>query len=235
MKRVLTYLMIISVMLLMACTQRTGSGNVLTEMRNVDNFVGIIVSGEMSINIIHSDKYEVKITADDNLIKHIKTVVKGGILYVECGHQTEESNITVNLAMPVLNSIETEGKVDINVKSGFAVENLEIRTFGSGNIDISGITASAAIKILSRGSGNISLTGSAKLFSCYARDAGNVFADQLESADAVAKVGGSGSIFLKTNGNMNVIVAGSGSVIYTGKPSMISKYITGSGSVKQRM
>ena len=129
----------------------------------------------------------------------------------------------------------TEGKVDINVKSGFAVENLEIRTFGSGNIDISGITASAAIKILSRGSGNISLTGSAKLFSCYARDAGNVFADQLESADAVAKVGGSGSIFLKTNGNMNVIVAGSGSVIYTGKPSMISKYITGSGSVKQRM
>ena len=160
MKRVLTYLMIISVMLLMACTQRTGSGNVLTDMRNVDNFVGIIVSGEMSINIIHSDKYEVKITADDNLIKHIKTVVKSGILYVECGHQVEESNITVNLAMPVLNSIETEGKVDINVKSGFAVENLEIRTFGSGNLDISGITASAAIKILSRGSGNISLTGS---------------------------------------------------------------------------
>ena len=75
MKRVLTYLMIISVMLLMACTQRTGSGNVLTEMRNVDNFVGIIVSGEMSINIIHSDKYEVKITADDNLINHIQTVV----------------------------------------------------------------------------------------------------------------------------------------------------------------
>ncbi|MBR2199835.1 MAG: DUF2807 domain-containing protein [Bacteroidales bacterium] len=110
MKRVLTYLMIISVMLLTACTQRTGSGNVLTEMRNVDNFVGIIVSGEMSINIIHSDKYEVKITADDNLIKHIKTVVKSGILYVECGHQVEECNITVNLAMPVLNSIETEGR-----------------------------------------------------------------------------------------------------------------------------
>jgi len=222
-------------MLMSACNQRTGSGNLLTEMRKVDNFGGIIISGEMNVNIIHSDKYEVKVTADDNLIKHVNTTVKSGFLYVKCSRQPEESDITISIAMPIINSIETEGKVGIDIKEGFRVNNLEIRTFGSGNIDINGITATSAIKILNRGSGNITLTGNAKLFSCVTRDAGNVFADMLDAEEAVAKVGGSGSIFVKTSGKLNVIVAGSGSVFYNGKPSMMSKYITGSGSVKQRM
>ena len=233
MKKVLTYLMVL--MLMSACNQRTGSGNLLTEMRKVDNFGGIIISGEMNVNIIHSDKYEVMVTADDNLIKHVNTTVKSGFLYVKCSRQPEESDITISIAMPIINSIETEGKVGIDIKEGFRVNNLEIRTFGNGNIDINGITATSAIKILNRGSGNITLTGNAKLFSCVTRDAGNVFADMLDAEEAVAKVGGSGSIFVKTSGKLNVIVAGSGSVFYNGKPSMMSKYITGSGSVKQRM
>lgn len=235
MKRKFTYLMVMMVMLWSACTQRTGgSGNVLTEMRTVETFGGINVSGEMSINITHSAKYEVKVTADDNLIKHVKTVVKGGVLYVECGRETEESNISVNLLMPNIKTIETEGSVGINIKEGFAIKDLEIKTFGSGNIDIRNIKADGAIKILSRGSGNITLSGSTKALSCVTRDAGNVFADQLDAGTVVAKVGGAGSIFTKTDGSMSVIVAGSGSVFYSGKPSMISKYITGSGSVMQR-
>ncbi len=221
-------------MLITSCTQRAGSGNVLTEIRTVDNFGGINVSGEMAINITHSNKYEVKVTADDNLIKHVNTVAKGDVLYVECGHQTEESNITVNILMPNISTIETQGCVGINIKEGFAVNDLDIKTFGSGNIDIRNIKADGTIKILSRGSGNITISGNAKSFSCFTREAGNVFADQLESGSVIAKVGGAGSIFTKTNGTMSVIVAGSGSVFYSGKPSMISKYVTGSGSVMQR-
>jgi uncharacterized protein YdeI (BOF family) len=234
MKKVFAYMMIMAVMLVSACTQRTGSGNVLSEVRKMDRFEGINVSGEMSITITPSAKYDVKVTADDNIIKHVNTVVKGDQLYVECGRENEESNITVNILMPSINSIETQGNVGINIKEGFAINDLEIRTFGSGNIDIRSIKSDGAIKILSRGSGNITLSGSVKMFSCFTRDAGNVFADQLEAGSVVAKVGGAGSIFTKTNGNMNVIVAGSGSVFFSGKPSMISKYITGSGSVMPR-
>ncbi|MBO7440462.1 MAG: DUF2807 domain-containing protein [Bacteroidales bacterium] len=235
MKKVLTYLMVFTLMMMSACNQRSGSGNLLTEVRKVENFGGIIVSGEMSVTITHSDKYEVKVTADDNLIKHVNTKVKSGFLCITCSRQPEESDISISVAMPNIHSIETEGNVGVDIKEGFRVNNLEIRSFGSGNIDINGITATSAIKILNRGSGNISLTGNAKLFSCVTRDAGNVFADMLDAEEAVAKVGGSGSIFVKTSGKLNVIVAGSGSVFYNGKPSMISKYITGSGSVKQRM
>ena len=235
MRKVLTYLMVFTLMMMSACNQRSGSGNLLTEVRKVENFGGIIVSGEMSVTITHSDKYEVKVTADDNLIKHVNTKVKSGFLCITCSRQPEESDISISVAMPNIHSIETEGNVGVDIKEGFRVNNLEIRSFGSGNIDINGIAATSAIKILNRGSGNITLTGNAKLFSCVTRDAGNVFADMLDAEEAVAKVGGSGSIFVKTSGKLNVIVAGSGSVFYNGKPSMISKYITGSGSVKQRM
>lgn len=235
MKRVFTYLMIISVMLLAACTQRAGSGNVLTEMRDVAQFNAIVANGDMSLTINRSNKCDVKVTADDNIIGRVNVEARSGILYIECRRQPEESNVSLTISMPDITSIETQGSVSMNVAKGFVVHDVEMRTAGSGNIDFHGITSDGIIKILNRGSGNISLAGSVKTFSCVTRDAGSVFADMLDAGSVVAKVSGAGSIFVKTNGNMNVIVAGTGSVVYSGKPSMISKYITGSGSVKQRM
>ncbi|MBQ1696407.1 MAG: DUF2807 domain-containing protein [Bacteroidales bacterium] len=235
MKRVFTYLMIVSVMFLTACSQRAGSGNVLTEMRNVEQFNSIIASGDMSLTITRSDKCEVKVTADDNIIGRVDVQTQSGILYIECRRQPEESNVSLTISMPDIQNIETQGCVSMNVAEGFVIHDLELRTAGSGNIDFHGVKSDGIIKILNRGSGNISLAGSVKTFSCVTRDAGNVFADMLDAESVVAKVSGSGSIFVKTFGNMNVIVAGSGSVVYSGKPSMISKYITGSGTVKQRM
>lgn len=235
MKRVFAYLMIAVMLMLTACSQRTGSGNVLTEMVKVEKFNSISATGVMSIKIIRSNSYEVKLTADDNVIGNIVVEAKSGILYIDCSRQPDESSVELTISMPDIRSIETDGCVSMNVAEGFEIHELELRTAGSGNVDFHGVKSDGIIKILNRGSGNISLAGSVKTFSCVTRDAGSVFADMLDAESVVAKVSGAGSIFVKTNGNMNVIVAGSGSVIYSGKPSMISKYITGSGSVKQRM
>lgn len=226
--------MILVALLTASCSHRAGSGNVLTEIRKVDDFNGIVMNGDMSLSIAQSNKFEVKVTADDNILNLVQVAVKNGVLFVECRRQPEISDITVSVSMPDLKTLETQGRVIVSVKEGFAVKDLEIRLNGSGNMDCPEIKSDGAIKILNRGSNNINISGSAKMFSCVTRDAGNIFADKLEAGAVVAKVAGSGSAFVKTDGNLSVIVAGSGSVVYSGKPSMISKYVTGTGTLSQR-
>ena len=52
-----------------------GSGNIISENRELTNFTSINLIGSMDINIKFSDKYNCTVVSDDNLIPYIKTEV----------------------------------------------------------------------------------------------------------------------------------------------------------------
>ena len=234
MKKIVTYLMLLSLVLLVSCGKRSGSGNVLTEIRDVQDFNSISISGDMTLAIMQRDRYDVRITADDNIVGSIYAIQKGGCLYVECRNQPISSNISVVVTMPSITYLETKGHVPVTMQDKFSVHDFEVRLSGNGSITCKNIVSDGAIKLYNFGSGNINFAGQAAELSCVTRDAGNILADNLVAGSVVAKVAGSGSSFVNTVGSLSVIVAGSGSLVYSGKPSMISKYITGSGSIEAR-
>ncbi|MEI9957281.1 MAG: DUF2807 domain-containing protein [Ferruginibacter sp.] len=55
----------------------TGSGNVVTENRTVDNFTGIDVSSSFDVEVKIGSPASVRVEADDNIIKYIVTKVSG--------------------------------------------------------------------------------------------------------------------------------------------------------------
>ena len=68
-----------------ACLVSTvrGSGNVISETRSVANFENVSLSGIGTLYIIEGDEESLEIEAEDNLLEHIETEVRGRTLEIK--------------------------------------------------------------------------------------------------------------------------------------------------------
>ena len=79
MKTKMIALLIVCAVALTACglpvrfTEVRGSGNVITESRTVAGFNAVELSGIGTLIIEQSDRESLEITAEDNLMRHIKS------------------------------------------------------------------------------------------------------------------------------------------------------------------
>ncbi|MBF6642433.1 DUF2807 domain-containing protein [Flavobacterium sp. J49] len=101
----------------------TGTGNVVTEKRNTGNFDKVSVANGLECEVFLSDKFEVTVEADDNLIKGIKTVVENGTLII-----TSEYSNYINV---------TSKKIIVRLPKVVSLESTSGSTLQSGNLLIS--------------------------------------------------------------------------------------------------
>ena len=68
----------------------TGSGNMATETRDVSDYQNVEISGIGDAQIIQGEKEGVEITADDNVLPYIETVVHNGTLRIGFKRRIEQ-------------------------------------------------------------------------------------------------------------------------------------------------
>src|SRR5829696_5427346 len=115
--------LVATVAMLTACSVTTGSGNVVSESRNVSGFTKIDLSGAGEVTIDQNGTEALTIEAEDNLMPKLTSEVVDGTLRLG-----EKSNLTINLTKPV--------KYQVSVKdlSGLMIS-------GSGTVTAANITA----------------------------------------------------------------------------------------------
>ena len=100
-----------------------GSGNVISEDRNVSGFNKVSVSGSGNLHIVQGDEESLTIEAEDNILPLITAKV---------------SENTLKIGFKPGTSISTTKSIEFYLK----VKDLDsISASGSGNIDCSGLTA----------------------------------------------------------------------------------------------
>ena len=73
-----------------------GSGHQTTENRKVDDFSKLDISGGFKVMLKQDSSLSVKISADDNLLKYVKTVASGSRLRIYSKRSfCDESPITI--------------------------------------------------------------------------------------------------------------------------------------------
>lgn len=190
-----------------------GSGDMETEMRDLEGFNEIITRTYLDIDVTVGREFSVKIEADDNLLEYIETDVRRHTLHIDVrdGYSIKSrKHIKVVISMPELEAVDISGSSDM-VISGVRGEQLDIGISGSGDITLEG-----EIKDI-----DISINGS-----------GDIDARDLQCDEAYIRISGSGDIDIAVKSYLDVRVAGSGDVNYWGSPK-ISKRISGSGDISQ--
>jgi len=210
----LFFLSIANLLFLTSCTDDVkinGSGNLVTETREVSEFTRISSEGVFEVTITEDEIQSVEVTADDNVMPYVLTTVSSNQLSLTL-KDGNYGNITLsaNIKVEDLNGITNSGAGNINAFNVVEEAAFNVVNSGTANITIQG--ESDSLKVMNEG------TGEFKGYdfivnSCQVENigSGDIQVNCTESLDI--KINGSGNVYYKGHPSINVDISGSGKVI----------------------
>ncbi len=207
-----------------------GNNNPSTELRNMPSFNGVVSRGAFEVRIIQGTLNEVVVNAESNLLQFIETRVVGNNLIIKTHNSRRLNNhkpMIITVTTTEIEKIELDGSGYISSEAIDSPE-LDLNLSGSGhidlNIDVVDIYASIS------GSGHINLAGVASAGKMDISGSGNLEARGLIQNNCIARISGSGRMYIFVNDFIDASISGSGTIYYDGNPN-ISSHISGSGKV----
>lgn len=191
----------------------TGSGNVISQERNVTGFTGVVVNGSTKAFVNLDTGFAVTVKGYENLLPYLETNVVNGVLNVGYKNDINVSNdnTEVYVTLPALDYVQTNGIGDMMI-TGEVIgrDHLKASINGSANISIE--------------------KGSADEFEGEISGNGNIHALSFQCKEAHAKIEGDGNIEISVSDKLDVTISGNGNVYYHGTP-VITTNISGNGQV----
>jgi len=236
-KTILLTILVIPV-LISACvfTVVRGSGDVVSETREVSNFDKVELSGVGTIYITQGDEEALEIEAEDNLLRYIKSSVRGSTLVI--GFEDDQWTQVIQPTEPIkyfltlkdITKIELSGAGRV-IAEQIETTELRIVSSGAGDIQIDNLSADDLIVDLS-GAGNCEIGGQVTDQQITISGAGNYSAESLETEATSIQVSGMGSSEVWANDALNIEISGAGNVKYYGSPH-VSQEISGVGNIRR--
>ena len=188
-----------------------GSGNIISESRELNNFTSITLLGSIDVNIKTSESNNCVVVADDNLIPYIKTEVINNKLNISLNESySSEEKLVVNINTPNYDEVSLSGSGNINILD-FKNNNLSLNISGSGNITGNGEVETLVVKI---------------------NGSGNLMSKEIKSKSATITINGSGDGEVFAGDSISAKINGSGNIKYFGNPENVDSIINGSGDIE---
>ena len=221
-------------LLLTSCNFTTGSGNIVTEKRSVGNFTAINVSNAFDVEVKIGPAEELRIEADDNIMKYVRTEVSGNTLTIKIDHLHNVSNahLKVYITTPSLN--------DINASAAASVRVLDVLK-GNGKLNFDASSAASIdadieapeVEAQASSSGTVKLTGRTKNYKAQASSGANIKTAELLSENTDISVSSGADADVYSSVSLNADASSGGSITYHGDGSVKPNTSSG-GSVTKK-
>lgn len=212
-----------------------GSGNVITESRDIEGVNAVSLSLQGELHVRRADEESLSVTADDNLLPCIATEVSDRRLEIreskECAGRSFRPTAPIRYELTVrdLGGIAVSGSGTVHADTIVCGE-MGIALSGSGGVVIRSLEA-GKIDVAISGSGDVTVEGAAKTQSVAVSGSGSYGGGTLRTETTAVAVSGSGDVTVWVEGGLDVGVSGSGSVSYYGDPA-VEQRVSGSGTVR---
>jgi hypothetical protein len=190
-----------------------GSGNVITESREVSDFNEIVLGGTGRVVVDVTGTESLTIEAEDNIMPLLETRVSNGRLRLDTsGSISPTVEIVYTITAKTLDGLVISGSGVVDAE---AVDSTHFRVdiSGSGDVVVEG-TLSGLLSVSISGSGEFD-------------------GESLTAPEGQVDVTGSGNAVVDVADDLEVSVSGSGEVEYLGEPNVDSS-VSGSGTVTPR-
>lgn len=229
-----TFWVISLVLLFTSCLDIKGSGNSITETRDVSNFTSVSMGTTGTLIITQGNTESLTIEAESNIMPHIEAEVKGKKLSI--GLKSKVLWKSIRPTLPIVYKLNVINLVEGELSGSGAIKatdinarDIELVISGSGDIAIEQLEAESLSVDIS-GSGDILLSGRVEKQTISINGSGDYQAPLLISQDVSVEISGSGDATVHANEMLDVNVNGSGGVSYHGNPRL-STDINGSGNL----
>jgi hypothetical protein len=190
-----------------------GSGNVVTEDRNVTGFRSVDVGGIFQVEITARKDFSVRVEADDNLLQYIKTEVNNGVLEIRNEKKfNTRGRIVVRITAPDIERVDASGVAKVSI-SDLKNSSLTLDTSGASKITVAGETRDLAVDV---------------------GGASKIDAENLAAVNAVIDTSGAGNVSVNLSGELKADASGASKIYYSGTPTNVVKKTSGAAKVIAR-
>jgi len=199
------------------------SGEIVTDSRNIKGFNNIDILGIPTVYYTQGSTFSVKVMADKDIVKNVKTYTKGNTLTVKYENSSskifsfysdDDNPIKVYVTSPDLTGVALTGSGDFISEKNVDTDKMKIELKGSGDIDFTSLICDNL---------STTLVGS-----------GDIDIKKADALTAYVELVGSGDIDLNlTNAKTtNIVLKGSGDIkIYFDKCGNVSSNLLGTGDI----
>jgi hypothetical protein len=211
-----------------------GSGNIITETRELDDFRAIEVDYPAQVFISQGDTQSLELEADDDFLPGLKTEVRNGTLEIfyrsEDGKRVNPTKtVKITVVVQDLTEVQFSSAGELTIDQ-LETDNLQVALTGAGNVHLVDILVQHLSMNLS-GAGSTTASGRADNFDVDISGFGDFKGAELHGQEANVKISGAGSATVWVDNELDAEVSGAGSVNYYGTAS-VTRQINGVGSIK---
>lgn len=217
-----------------SCDYTTGSGNVITETRNVGNFNSISVSSSFDVEVKIGTTAAIRVEADDNIMKYIVTNVSGNELRikVEGMHNLNDVHMKVFITTPSLIRINADASATVKVLD-IIKDAGKLSFTATSSADIEAEVDAPEVEAQANSSGSVTLSGKTKNYKAQVSSSGDIKSAGLLSENADVEASSSGSADVYASVSLNANASSSGSIDYHGGAT-VKQSVSSSGSVEKK-
>lgn len=214
-----------------------GSGNVVTEARNVSDFDQVILNGTGKVIVTQGSTESLEIEAEDNIMDELTSTVRGNTLtlgYTEHFWQISiipNQTIIYHLSVIDLNEITLNGANDLEIDT-LETDSIVIDLNGAGKVDIGALMAQS-LEVTISGTGSMTIAGQVDAQTVKIEGTGNYQAGDLQTSSTEIQIDGLGNGTVWATDELNITINGGGSLNYYGTPNVMQD-INGLGDINNR-
>lgn len=209
-----------------------GSGVEAKENRKVNDFTKINVSGGYKITLKQDSSLGLSITADDNVLKYLRTTVEGDELKIDTKKNICAKNpIAITIGIHNLEAIKGSGAIEVLSDGKLKVKDMDIHLSGASKINLD----MDADNVTTRGSGATELTlkGQAASHNVHLTGSGKLYALDFVVGKYDVETTGASECKINVLNELNIHVTGAADISYKGNPAHVTTSKTGAAEIKK--
>lgn len=207
-----------------------GSGNVVTQQRDVKDFTKIEVKKGIECIVTQGNTFKVEVQADDNLQEGILTTVENGTLKISSKYNNYH-NVTkiVRVQLPVIDVLEATAGSEL--KTNGAIKSNSILLKSSSGSEIYAHIESEKIALESTSGSDLKVEGKAIDLTTASSSGSHIDAQKLLANNVVAQSTSGSDTDVNPLLSLKAKASSGSSIDYYSNPKQITKEETSGGSV----
>jgi hypothetical protein len=195
-----------------------GDGNITKEIRSVDEFKNLNVSGNFTIYFTQDAVQSVRLEADNNIIEHLVIKTEDETLIIKSNSVVKSNNLDVYISSPSLKNITLTGGSNFKTQAKVVMDEIKITANGGVDLYIQG-NFSILDLFLNAGS-DATLSGNCNNFYVQANAGSRLKAKDFIAFDANISASAGSNIEVNATTTLSVEASAGSSVYYYGNPEL---------------
>jgi len=210
-----------------------GSGHQVSQTRSFDEFNKVSAEGGMKLVVTQNpSQQQVRIVADDNVQRRIKSRVRNGVLELDMkGSFCSPGNITVYITTKKLDGLRLSGAVEATGTNKFTTGNFLLDLSGASKVNLD-LTA-ADVRTEASGACEVILKGQASSHQIEVSGAGELKAPDFVVGNYNIRTSGASEMTINVLNELKVKASGASEIAYKGSPKNVVSNTSGASQVKK--